>query len=293
MPCLTERYSVVRDLGAGGESDVLLVRGADGGDWVVKQYRQQGWSPSMDVLDWLDDLRVGHTPESWAADERTRGVVWLQEWGTDPATGLFFEVQEFIECGDLAGARANGLSDIGVAGAEGQLSRLGEWEPRVVAGALVEAVAGFHLAVGAHRDIKPANLLVRSADPLHLVLADVVLSRNVGESSSRFSKRDGAAAYQAPEAAQGAVSRAGNWWAVGMIVAEAAIGRHPLALPGGSLPDGQVLLAEVAQRDVPLDGISDLRVLLLCRGLLARDSEKRWRLPQVRAWQAGESPATG
>lgn len=288
LPCLSDRFGVVRDLGAGGESDVLLVADAGGDQWVVKQYRQQGWSPSLDVLDLLEDLKVGQTRESWAADLRTRHVVWLQEWGTDPSTGLFYEVQEYVAGGTLASGEGSGFTDaVTVHG-------LGEWPAGVFAQALIQAVAGFHRTVGAHRDLKPANLLVRSADPLVLVVADVGLSRNVGESSHRFSKRDGSPAYQAPEAgAHGKVSRAGDWWSVGVMVAEACSGRHPLSSRDGLIPDDRVLQAALVEREMPLDGVTDPRLLLLCQGLLTRDSERRWRLPQITAWLEGESPPTG
>ena len=279
LGCLSERFTVLGSLPAGGESDVLLVTDSAGERWVVKQYRQPGWSPSLDVLDLLEDLKVGHSAASWASDERTRHVVWLQEWGTDPASGLFYEVQEFVAGGALAA---------------GGGSSMGDWPAGVLAEALIDAVAGFHRLVGAHRDLKPGNLLVRSADPLVLVVADVGLSRNVGETSHRFSKRDGSPAYQAPEAAaQGKVSRAGDWWAVGVMIAEAVLGRHPMALDDGSLSDERVLLTEVVERDISLEGVSDPRLRLLCEGLLTRDSEQRWRLPQISAWRAGESPKTG
>ena len=79
-----------------------------------------------------------------------------------------------------------------------------------------------------------------------------------------------------------------------MMVAEAALGFHPLALPNGAMPADQVMLTELAQRDVPhLDLIEDDRVRLLCQGLLTRDADKRWRAQQVRAWQAGQTPTTG
>lgn len=287
VPSLASRFRVVRELPAGGEADVVVA--ADGEDrlWVVKQYRRPEWKPSADVLDALEDLRHGQDVLSWAASPVTRHLVWVALWGEDPATGLFWEVQEYLQEGALAG-----VSDGGDGRPRGvEWSRLGDWGPSVLVGALADAVSGFHSVVGAHRDVKPGNVLVRSVDPLVLVLADVGLARQVGDLSARLSQRAGSAAYQAPEAAQGLVARAGDWWAVGMMLAEAVLGRHPLALPDGSLPEAQQIQAWVAQRDVPLEGIADERLRLLCRGLLTRDSEQRWRAAQVRAWLAGETPA--
>lgn len=273
LPCLSDRFAVLDDLGSGGEANVLLVADVRAGErWVVKQYRRKGWSPSPEVLERLTDAKAEHSVVSWGQDRSARGVVWLQEWGVDPATGLFFEVMEYVEGGSLAG-------------------RGSRWPAADLARALMQAVSAFHLLVGAHRDIKPANVLVRSAEGPVLVLVDLGLARDVSEDSSRLSKREGSAAYQAPEASQGLVSRAGDWWAVGMILAEEALGFHPYARGDGSLLPDQVIQAELAQRDVPnLDAIADDRVRLLCRGLLTRDADRRWGKAQVLAWLRGDSP---
>jgi hypothetical protein len=262
-------------LPAGGESDVLVVADPAGVRWVVKQYRQPGWKPSDEVLEVLADLRVDESASSWASDRRLRHLVWLEDWGVDPSTGLFYEVQEFLTGGSLADGGMDGFATADLAEA------------------LALAVGAFHKSVGAHRDVKPANLLVRSEDPLVLTLADVGLARDVGDGSVRYSKRDGSAAYQAPEAAQGKVSRAGDWWAVGVMVAERALGRHPMALPDGSMPDERTLLASVAERNVPLEGIEDGRIKLLCQGLLTRDTDGRWGAAEVAEWRKGGSPPTG
>lgn len=273
VPVLTDRYSMVRDLGRGGEGDVLLAADGLGSRWVVKQY-VPGWSANEVVLQRLMAVRHGHTHESWVADERFRSLLWLQDWGTDPGWKVFFEVQEFVAGGHLVALDAWPLSDL-------------------LAG-LVDAVAVFHDVVGAHRDVKPANVLIRSSDGPVLVLADVGLARALDEAAQRYSRRDGSAAYQGPEAAQGLVSKAGDWWSVGMLIAQAALGYHPFELPDGSLPEDQEIQTWLAQRDVPhLDRIEDDRVRLLCQGLLTRDSERRWGIEQVRAWQGGQSPSTG
>ena len=286
LPCLGDQFAVVGRLLGGGEADVLVVADDAGESWVVKQYRQPGWAPSEEVLDRLSALRAGQSRQSWATGLATRHVVWIERWGTDPSSGLFFEVQEFIPGGALAGVSGDGRP-------AAVWSRLGQWPPEAIAQSLIEAVTGFHRLVGAHRDVKPTNVLVRSVDPLVLVVGDVGLSRSLADGPVRWTRLGGSPPYQAPEAALGKVSEAGDWWAVGMMIAEAVLGRHPLALEGGSLPDDRVLQTEVAERDIPLEGVRDPRLRLLCGGLLTRDSQLRWGLPQIAQWQAGGSPTTG
>jgi hypothetical protein len=273
VPVLAERFTLVRFLGGGGEGNALLVEEKETGSrFVVKQYGA-GWSAKAEVLERLIAARAGHSRRSWAADARLRSVLWLDAYGEDPSWGISYEVQEFI---------------VG-----GSLEALDVWPARDLAAALAETVDAFHQVAGAHRDVKPGNVLVRSLEGPVLVLADVGLARVVGESSKHYSRRDGTAAYQAPEASHGEVSQAGDWWSVGMIVAQAALGWHPLALPDGSLPDERQMQAELAQRDVPhLDRITDPRVRLLCQGLLTRDADRRWGGEQVSQWLAGESPTS-
>ena len=283
LPCLVDRFVVVDRLLSGGEADVLLVADGAGERWVVKQYRQPGWSPAEDVLSLLEGLKAGRSRRSWASDERTRHLVWVDEWGVDPSSGLFFEVQEFLEGGALAGVDGTG----------GSWSRLRQWPVDVFAGALIDAVAGFHSVVGAHRDVKPGNVLVRSVDPLVLVAGDVGLSRSLVDGSVRWTVLGGSPPYQAPEAALGKVSQAGDWWSVGVMIAQAVLGRHPLALEDGSLPEDRVVSTAVAERGISLERVSDPRLRLLCQGLLTKDSERRWGLPQIAQWRAGGSPVTG
>lgn len=89
-------------------------------------------------------------------------------------------------------------------------------------------------------------------------------------------------------AAQEAVTKLGDWWSVGMIVAQAARGHHPLTLPQGMSPTAPAILDEMAQLGVPnLDRIYDDRVRLLCQGSLTRDPSQRWGAEQIRCGSAG------
>jgi hypothetical protein len=120
---------------------------------------------------------------------------------------------------------------------------------------------------------------------LWLALSDFGLSKYLGAASKRFTRRANTVAYAAPESFAGRFSPAQDWWALGMIVRELATGEAPFA----GLAE-QVAMHEFLVRDIPLDGIADDRLRLLCRGLLVRDPDHRWTGEQVRAWLAGDSP---
>lgn len=142
-----------------------------------------------------------------------------------------------------------------------------------------------------HRDLHPGNILVRSRDPVDLVIT--------GFGSARLADFDLEAVapleltrYSAPEAIVGAVSAASDWWSLGMIVLE-------LATAGGCFAGihDQAFRLQVVTRGCPIPRNLEARIHLLLRGLLVRDPLRRWSSPQVRAWLAGEDieapPAAG
>lgn len=134
-----------------------------------------------------------------------------------------------------------------------------------------------------HRDLHPGRIVVRSREPLDLVIT--------GFGSARLSDFDLESVapleltrYSAPEAIVGAVSAASDWWSLGMIVLELAT--------AGSCFEGihdQAFRLHVVTRGIPLPAGLDPQIRLLLRGLLVRDPLQRWSATQVRAWLAGES----
>jgi len=140
-----------------------------------------------------------------------------------------------------------------------------------------------------HRDLKPENVLVRSLEPLDLVLCDFGLVRAMPGSIMQ-SAAAASDAYRAPESASGAFSVQGDWWALGIILAELAAGRHPLTSSDGTLSVASVNI-QLVTGPIELSHIEDSRVRLLCSGLLTRDRRERWAWPQVSDWLSGGSPA--
>jgi len=260
---LDARFRLIRQLHHGGEGFVVLVEDRVSAEIAVLKGYHHGFEvdpTSLDVLS-RDNIDLDH-------------VVRIIEHGTLP-DGAFYEVQEYCANGSL---RDFMLSD--------QPADL-----NLVIAELAAAVSYVHSLGIIHRDIKPENILVRTADPLDLVITDFGLVRHL-EGSVRRTTRAGTAEYSPPEGVSASVdiSPAWDWWSLGMVVAEIAGGVHPLALPDGSFPSPEVIRAELAQQPVPLDAIADSRLRLLCSGLLVRDRLQRWGDHEVTRWTAGETP---
>jgi serine/threonine protein kinase len=260
-------YEVIRELAQGGEGDLLLTRHLPTDEErVVKIYRGQR----------RRDERAHELLRS--ADHAH--VVVIHEWGE--SGGRFWEVMEYCRYGSLAD----------LAGREGPaLSR-----ERIVAviEEVMQALVCVHERKIPHRDLKPANILIRTREPrLDLVLADFGLARVIDLSREMHSRLVLSAAYAAPQTIAGAISPAMDWWSLGIIVAELALGRNPFQRQDGEFLANALIMNEISSRSVDLSGIEDEGLRDLCRGLTRRDDRAghRWGATEVGEWLEGKDVA--
>ncbi|MCX7392529.1 MAG: AAA domain-containing protein [Planctomycetales bacterium] len=135
-----------------------------------------------------------------------------------------------------------------------------------------------------HRSLSPDKILVRSRDPL-----DVVIS---GFESGRLSDLDldiesplELTRYTAPEAIMGGVASASDWWGLGMILLGILTREDCFA---GI--NERIFLIHVFANGAPIPTGLEPRLEMLLRGLLSVDRSRRWQWKEVRAWLDGESP---
>ncbi len=259
---LAARYSYDADLEPGSQAGVLLCTDLQTRTPVaIKLYLGEGVIDPT-VIDALVDGDARHVvPSRFESGEG-------REW----------EIMEYFPLGSLHGHMA----------ADG--GRLhDEAFTRGAVAELTEAVDYIHGRDIVHRDLKPGNILVRTMDPLDLVLCDFGVSiRTAGTAAASVR---GTWAYAPPEASFGEVSKAGDWWPIGVIAHELLTGRHPLAdAASGLLPPDREMRVLLGQGAVRADGVGDARWRMLLEGLLTLDATHRWRAAQVRDWLAGRSP---
>lgn len=237
----------------GGEADILLVADAKSGERRVAKLYRRGIAPDFRLLDVLAQS-VGDT------------VVRVLAHGV--SDGAAYELLEYVPGGTL--------QDLLRAGP------LPKADIRRIVKEIAEALAGIHAHRILHRDLKPENVLIRAKSPLELALTDFGIA-SFSAATQHFTTAARTTKYAAPEALTGVLDAKSDWWSLGMIVLEAASGRHPFE----GLTE-QVMNHHLATRPIDVRGVYDDDLRLLCRGLLLRDPKRRWGDDEVARWLAGD-----
>lgn len=242
----------------GGEADVYLVS-RQGERRILKIFRY-GIVPKREVYEKLIATgSVGDSP-----------FVRLFEFAYDEAMQCWFEFEEFIPEGslaDLVGKRA-----------------FSEQELISLLDTLRQALSMLHEAGILHLDLKPANVLVRTRSPLTAVLSDFSISSEYDRAlSKKLTAFKGTSLYQSPEGVAGVAVPKTDWWALGILLLELFLGRHPL----DGLPP-QVVMYQITTRGIEIPEGIPARFAQLLKGLLTRDPEKRWGNAEIARWREGK-----
>jgi hypothetical protein len=261
-PELAVEYEIVGIVGHGSQAEVYRCRPRSGGiDVAIKLYTTPNHRLNADVTRLIESADPAHVlPTRFGASHN-------EQW----------EVQELIHSGTLA--------DLGGSGTQVDDDLV--WN---VVAESAAALAFAHELGLLHRDLKPSNILVRSREPLDLVLADFGLARELiaGAEVGSTSHTPG---YASPEALRDEVhDYPGDWWSLGITLFEVVARRHPFSDAAGRRWTDYKIGSFLERHDVDTSVIQDEPVRLLLRGLLTRDPRHRWTNAQVQAWLNGGSP---
>jgi hypothetical protein len=247
-------WDIVGELPAsGGEADLYVLEAAGQGRLMLKLYRK-GIAPKEEIMGLLQELDPEHV---------------VQVYDTGVRDGRAYELQEYVRNGSLADLM-------------GRTGALPLAEARKHLEQLLAAVGHLHGHRVIHRDLKPGNVLVRSLDPLDLVLTDFGIASRA-EVSLVQTSANRTVAYASPEALTGVLSKESDWWSVGVILLEMVTGRHPFAGMGE-----QAMNYQLATRGVEVPESLDSGWRQLLRGLLTRDRDHRWGVVELGRWLAGD-----
>jgi len=259
---LSHRYHITAPMPAkGAEAELLLVQANHGGPQLVAKIYRHGILPKTAVQD-----RIALVGKEHRVD--------ILEWGV--SDGYAYELMEYCSGGSL-----RSLLDQPVYQTDNQQGMPAELV-RALSAELSLALADTHAHGLVHRDLKPENILIRSMTPLDLVLTDFGIA-SILDVTQRYTGVAHTLPYAAPESLSGVIDAKADYWALGMIVLEAATGAHPFK----NLSDA-VILHTLTTRNIVTSGIRDAAISKLARGLLIRDPAQRWGATEVQRWLAND-----
>jgi len=216
----------------------------------------------------------GPAPEVWTAWRGIESdhVVELLECGRED--GQAFEVTRYVGRRSLRELIDEHPDGVGAERASGFVAQL-----KAALDALGEARI-------VHRDLKPENVLLDESGPgrIRLVVVDFGVSALLTLPVISTVNNGRTDRYAAPELFVGTAATKSDYWSLGMIVAELATGRHPLA----GLPDGGAARKQIVQNAIPVAEEMEPRLRRLCLGLLVGDDLLRWGADEVARWLAGD-----
>ncbi len=263
---LAERYCVLRKLGAGGMGVVYAVEDRQRGERVALKTLNQAHGQAIYQL--KNEFRT-------LADLVHVNLVRLHDLMA--SDGLWFFTMELVHGESFHDSIRRSTAKEGTATApvDEQLRALAFDKLRRTFSQLAAGVTAIHDAGKLHLDLKPGNVLITLEG--RVVILDFGIAQDVRRAAMDVTACEGVSGtplYMAPEQATGAGAQpASDWYAVGLMLYEALVGRRPYT--GTS---AKVLYDRQKKDPEPPRSIDDTvpqDLNDLCMALLARDPSQR------------------
>ncbi|WP_037992682.1 AAA domain-containing protein [Teredinibacter turnerae] len=248
-----EGWSIKESIDSAGKSrNCYRVENASGEPGYLVLYHEQH-EPDTSIYDVLRNTDHDHVPD----------IILTGRWNQRS-----YEVVEWIEGGSLAEHSYFSLDDLA------SFQRIADELGRALHDLAEMGVR--------HRNICPRSILIRTENPLDLVIIDFSSARLSDFDLDTVAPLD-ISRYSAPEAIVGGVSTASDWWGLGMLLLE--------QVTAGKCFEGindRAFTIHVITRGIEVPESIPVPLRSLLQGLLARDPLQRWQWEQVNRWLKGE-----
>ena len=240
----------------GGEADLFLLEN----NTLLKLYRK-GIIPKIEVVQKIKDV----------GEKLPNDVVKILDFGIDEETGRFYEIQEFMEKGNIKNFLKGKIPDKNLL--------------MQIINQINQILKALHSLNIIHRDIKPSNILVKEENPLNLVVTDFGISSLLdGEFSKKITTVKGTPIYSAPESFSGIMGKEADYWSFGMVILD-LLNKNPF-----KGLDPKTVMFKITSESVPIPEELDKDIKILLKGLLTQNRKKRWGAKEVDLWLSGNIP---
>lgn len=240
------------------EADIYVVKSMKTHEkYIWKSYRYQ-MEPKSEVIELL---------KSFSGN----AVIKIINFGQD-CDNKFFEIQEYAEYGSLA----DYIKSKAVSNQKIEYAFIKDFIKKIN-----QCLEQIHSKNVIHRDIKPSNILLRRLSPLEIALTDFGIS-SVAELSLHQTGLSRTIAYSAPESMTGIISKATDYWSLGLIVLEMLCGKNPYE----GMND-KTIMYHLTTKHVPYSAEITGEFEPIIKGLLTKNDRKRWQNNEVEKWLAG------
>jgi len=249
-------YKIVKQLPTiGAEADVYIIE-KNQKNYILKLYRH-GIELEKEKIEKILNLSKKY-PED---------IVQIFEIKKDKTSNRWYEIQEYAKYGTLQNIITNH-------------NKFAREHIKEIIKEMTLLLQSIHKENVIHRDIKPQNILVRTMEPLDLILTDFGISSIIDEEISKImTSKSGTRIYFAPESFSGVIGYEVDFWALGMIILEIYEGSNIFK----GLNEGMIA-HEIFTKGVEVPEYLDNDIKLLLKGLLTRDPKKRWNEKQIFQW---------
>ncbi|MGJ0356317.1 protein kinase domain-containing protein [Aliarcobacter cryaerophilus] len=253
-------YEIIKQLqSSGAEADIYIVK-KHNIEYILKLYRF-GIEPSKDIANKLIEI----------SEKYPQDIVRIHEISLDKNLNRWFEIQEYAKYGSIKDLISTNNSFV-------------KKNLQIVIEEIALILKSIHKENIIHRDLKPDNILIRTIEPLDLIITDFGISSTISEEmSKKMTSKSGTKIYFSPESFSGYIGKEVDYWALGMIILE--------ILEDGNLFSGMhegLIANEIFTKGVEIPSNINENYSLLLKGLLTRDPKYRWGYEQIEKWLKGE-----
>ncbi|MGC8815683.1 MAG: serine/threonine-protein kinase [bacterium] len=259
------KYSIIKELDtSGGQADIFLVKDNNKNQFILKLYKK-----NVEI----NDLAIKKIIE--LSKNYSNYFIKIYELNYDPNLKRYYEIQEYVQYGNLEEFNKNFLS-----------KNLDYELIDKIIYKINEGLNILHKNGIIHRDLKPTNILIRDIKKynnkiidLDLIITDFNISTLIDSNITKKITQDikGTISYLAPETFSNIIKKESDYWSLGIIIYELLTNCNPFENINLNL-----IIYTLLTKGVEIPQNLPLKYKILLKGLLQINPDKRFTYNQVK-----------